>query len=104
MAKSLFFSFFFLSFDHLLNAFFTHSQCDPPLMVRDLLAEVRDGQVLMALLEQLSGCKLVRIVFKCGISLMPVYKVSGTVHSKKIIIMSKKKMNSFQVKIPTSPG
>lgn len=77
MAKALFF--FFSSFDHLLNAFFTHSQCDPPLMVHDLLAEVRDGQVLMALLEQLSGCKLVRIVPKCGISLMPVCKVSETV-------------------------
>lgn len=73
------YSFFFFSFDHLLNAFFTHSQCDPPLMVHDLLAEVRDGQVLMALLEQLSGCKLVRIVPKCGISLMPVCKVSETV-------------------------
>lgn len=37
-------------------------QCDPPLVVHDLLAEVQDGRALMALLEQLSGCKLVRVI------------------------------------------
>lgn len=36
------------------------SQCDPPLEVHDLFQDVQDGHVLMALLEELSGCKLVR--------------------------------------------
>lgn len=37
-----------------------HFQSDPPVAVHDLLADIQDGRVLMALLEQLSGCKLVR--------------------------------------------
>lgn len=36
------------------------SQCDPPIKVHDLFQDVQDGHVLMALLEELSGCKLVR--------------------------------------------
>ncbi|KAJ3612771.1 hypothetical protein NHX12_019029 [Muraenolepis orangiensis] len=36
------------------NAF----QCDPPTEVQDLFRDIQDGRVLMALLEELSGCKL----------------------------------------------
>ncbi|KAG7261597.1 hypothetical protein CRUP_010013 [Coryphaenoides rupestris] len=34
-------------------------RCDPPVEVQDLFVDVQDGRVLMALLEELSGCKLV---------------------------------------------
>ncbi|XP_060789680.1 calmin isoform X2 [Neoarius graeffei] len=33
-------------------------KCNPPLMVHDLFCDIRDGRVLMALLEELSGCRL----------------------------------------------
>lgn len=33
-------------------------KCDPPIKVHDLFQDVQDGHVLMALLEELSGCKL----------------------------------------------
>uniref|UniRef100_W5UIS2 Calmin n=1 Tax=Ictalurus punctatus TaxID=7998 RepID=W5UIS2_ICTPU len=33
-------------------------KCNPPLMVHDLFRDIRDGRVLMALLEELSGCRL----------------------------------------------
>ncbi|XP_023663513.2 uncharacterized protein clmna [Paramormyrops kingsleyae] len=33
-------------------------KCNPPLEITDLFNEIRDGRVLMALLEELSGCKL----------------------------------------------
>ncbi|KAB5562606.1 hypothetical protein PHYPO_G00019820 [Pangasianodon hypophthalmus] len=33
-------------------------KCNPPLMVNDLFHDIRDGRVLMALLEELSGCRL----------------------------------------------
>ncbi|KAK3563509.1 hypothetical protein QTP86_030371 [Hemibagrus guttatus] len=33
-------------------------KCNPPLMVNDLFRDIRDGRVLMALLEELSGCRL----------------------------------------------
>lgn len=36
-------------------------QRDPPIEVRDLFTDIQDGRILMALLEELSGCKLVRI-------------------------------------------
>lgn len=36
-------------------------QCDPPVAVHDLFTDVQDGRILMALLEQLSGCKMVRV-------------------------------------------
>ncbi|KAI5102021.1 calmin-like, partial [Silurus meridionalis] len=32
--------------------------CNPPLIVNDLFRDIRDGRVLMALLEELSGCRL----------------------------------------------
>ncbi|MED6271623.1 hypothetical protein CHARACLAT_022145, partial [Characodon lateralis] len=32
--------------------------CDPPLQIQDLFQDIQDGYVLMALLEELSGCKL----------------------------------------------
>ena len=35
-------------------------QRDPPVAVRDLFTDIQDGRILMALLEELSGCKLVR--------------------------------------------
>lgn len=38
------------------------SQCDPPLQVQDLFQDIQDGHVLMALLEELSGCRLVRLL------------------------------------------
>ncbi|KAM9339197.1 calmin-like [Symphorus nematophorus] len=31
---------------------------DPPIAVHDLLTDIQDGRILMALLEELSGCKL----------------------------------------------
>lgn len=34
-------------------------QSEPPVAVHDLFTDIQDGRVLMALLEQLSGCKLV---------------------------------------------
>ncbi|XP_034713552.1 interaptin [Etheostoma cragini] len=33
-------------------------KCDPPIEVHDLFQDIQDGHVLMALLEELSGCKL----------------------------------------------
>ncbi len=36
-------------------------QCDPPVSVHNLFRDIQDGRILMALLEELSGCKLVRI-------------------------------------------
>uniref|UniRef100_A0A674N6M8 Calponin-homology (CH) domain-containing protein n=1 Tax=Takifugu rubripes TaxID=31033 RepID=A0A674N6M8_TAKRU len=33
---------------------------DPPAAVRDLFKDIRDGRILMALLERLSGSQLVR--------------------------------------------
>uniref|UniRef100_A0A8C5CCV1 Calponin-homology (CH) domain-containing protein n=1 Tax=Gadus morhua TaxID=8049 RepID=A0A8C5CCV1_GADMO len=35
-------------------------RCDPPLQVQDLFVDLGDGRALLALLEQLSGCQLVR--------------------------------------------
>ncbi|XP_029902725.1 calmin [Myripristis murdjan] len=34
-------------------------RCEPPVEVHDLFTDIQDGRVLMALLEELSGCKLV---------------------------------------------
>lgn len=36
-------------------------QCHPPLKVQDLFVDIQDGRILMALLEELTGCKLVRV-------------------------------------------
>lgn len=36
-------------------------QRDPPVEVHDLFTDIQDGRILMALLEELSGCKLVRL-------------------------------------------
>ncbi|KAG7253821.1 hypothetical protein CRUP_038251, partial [Coryphaenoides rupestris] len=33
-------------------------KCDPPTEVQDLFRDIQDGRILMALLEELSGCKL----------------------------------------------
>ncbi|XP_071327349.1 calmin isoform X2 [Trachinotus anak] len=33
-------------------------KCDPPIVVQDLFRDIQDGRILMALLEELSGCKL----------------------------------------------
>ncbi|XP_070698369.1 calmin [Pempheris klunzingeri] len=33
-------------------------KCDPPIEVDDLFRDIQDGHILMALLEELSGCKL----------------------------------------------
>ncbi|XP_039641830.1 interaptin [Perca fluviatilis] len=33
-------------------------KCDPPIEVHDLFQDIQDGHILMALLEELSGCKL----------------------------------------------
>ncbi|XP_077945205.1 uncharacterized protein clmna isoform X1 [Gasterosteus aculeatus] len=33
-------------------------KCDPPIEVRDLFLDIRDGHILMALLEELSGCQM----------------------------------------------
>ncbi len=38
-----------------------HLQRDPPIEVHDLFTDIQDGRILMALLEELSGCKLVRV-------------------------------------------
>uniref|UniRef100_A0A3Q3N9C4 Calponin-homology (CH) domain-containing protein n=1 Tax=Labrus bergylta TaxID=56723 RepID=A0A3Q3N9C4_9LABR len=37
-------------------------RCDPPVEVHDLFTDIQDGRILMALLEELSGCKLVRVM------------------------------------------
>lgn len=37
-------------------------QSDPPVTVQDLFTDIQDGRALMVLLEELSGCKLVRVV------------------------------------------
>ncbi|KAI4803762.1 hypothetical protein KUCAC02_025410 [Chaenocephalus aceratus] len=33
-------------------------KCDPPIEVNDLFRDIQDGHILMALLEEISGCKL----------------------------------------------
>lgn len=47
----------FLILTFLLSPVF--SQCEPPIEVEDLFQDIQDGYVLLALLEELSGCKLV---------------------------------------------
>uniref|UniRef100_A0A673NMX2 Calponin-homology (CH) domain-containing protein n=1 Tax=Sinocyclocheilus rhinocerous TaxID=307959 RepID=A0A673NMX2_9TELE len=37
-------------------------KCNPRMEVRDMFCDIQDGKILMALLEELSGCKLVRII------------------------------------------
>ncbi|TNN27586.1 Calmin [Liparis tanakae] len=37
-----------------------YPQCDPPIEVTDLFRDIQDGHVLMALLEELSGCRLLQ--------------------------------------------
>lgn len=52
---------------NLLIAFPIRSlQSDPPATVRDLFTDIQDGRALMVLLEELSGCKLVRVVPNVG--------------------------------------
>lgn len=41
-------------------------QRDPPEEVLDLFADFQDGRILMALLEELSGCKLVGVKLWSG--------------------------------------
>lgn len=53
------------------------SQSDPPVAVHDLFTDIQDGRILMALLEELSGCKLVR-------SMMP-REVQNTVQLSKCL-------------------
>uniref|UniRef100_A0A8B9LA79 Calponin-homology (CH) domain-containing protein n=1 Tax=Astyanax mexicanus TaxID=7994 RepID=A0A8B9LA79_ASTMX len=33
-------------------------KCNPPMEVKDLFRDIQDGRILMALLEELSGCRL----------------------------------------------
>ncbi|XP_051941632.1 uncharacterized protein clmna isoform X2 [Hippocampus zosterae] len=35
-------------------------KCNPPIEVQDLFQDIQDGRILMALLEELSGCKLLQ--------------------------------------------
>ncbi|XP_029353031.1 dystrophin isoform X2 [Echeneis naucrates] len=44
------------TFTRWMNVFL--QRCDPPVEVRDLFVDIQDGRMLMALLEELSGCKL----------------------------------------------
>lgn len=44
------------TFTRWMNVFL--QRCDPPVEVHDLFTDIQDGRVLMALLEELSGCKL----------------------------------------------
>ncbi|XP_040919837.1 uncharacterized protein clmnb isoform X2 [Toxotes jaculatrix] len=44
------------TFTRWMNAFL--QRCDPPVEVHDLFIDIQDGRILMALLEELSGCKL----------------------------------------------
>lgn len=48
-------------------------QSDPPVAVHDLFTDIQDGRALMVLLEELSGCKLVRVVLNVGTIWCPVY-------------------------------
>ncbi|CAG5928310.1 unnamed protein product [Menidia menidia] len=47
------------TFTRWMNVFL--QKLDPPLEVHDLFTDIQDGKILMALLEELSGCKLVRL-------------------------------------------
>ncbi|KAK2856519.1 hypothetical protein Q5P01_005254 [Channa striata] len=44
------------TFTRWMNVFL--QRCDPPVEVHDLFTDIQDGRILMALLEELSGCKL----------------------------------------------
>ncbi|XP_070705476.1 uncharacterized protein clmnb [Pempheris klunzingeri] len=44
------------TFTRWMNVFL--HRCNPPVEVRDLFTDIQDGRILMALLEELSGCKL----------------------------------------------
>ncbi|XP_075939899.1 uncharacterized protein clmnb [Anarhichas minor] len=44
------------AFTRWMNVFL--QRCDPPVEVHDLFTDIQDGRILMALLEELSGCKL----------------------------------------------
>uniref|UniRef100_A0A3Q3LQL3 Calponin-homology (CH) domain-containing protein n=1 Tax=Mastacembelus armatus TaxID=205130 RepID=A0A3Q3LQL3_9TELE len=52
------------TFTRWMNVFL--QRCDPPVEVSDLYTDIQDGRILMALLEELSGCKLVRIELLSG--------------------------------------
>lgn len=54
-----------LLFFLVIKAMFCYFQRDPPVEVHDLFIDFQDGRVLMALLEELSGCKLVRVKLCC---------------------------------------
>ncbi|CAK6963179.1 uncharacterized protein clmnb [Scomber scombrus] len=45
-----------VTFTRWMNMFL--QRCDPPVEVHDLFSDIQDGRILMALLEELSGCKL----------------------------------------------
>uniref|UniRef100_UPI003AADDB7A uncharacterized protein clmnb isoform X3 n=1 Tax=Centroberyx gerrardi TaxID=166262 RepID=UPI003AADDB7A len=45
------------TFTRWMNVFL--QRCEPPVEMHDLFTDIQDGRVLMALLEELSGCKLV---------------------------------------------
>ncbi|XP_024912812.1 uncharacterized protein clmnb [Cynoglossus semilaevis] len=44
------------TFTRWMNVFL--QRCHPPLKVQDLFVDIQDGRILMALLEELTGCKL----------------------------------------------
>ncbi|XP_059212510.1 dystrophin [Centropristis striata] len=44
------------TFTRWMNMFL--QRCDPPVEVHDLFTDIQDGRILMALLEELSGCQL----------------------------------------------
>uniref|UniRef100_A0A3P8U4B3 Calponin-homology (CH) domain-containing protein n=1 Tax=Amphiprion percula TaxID=161767 RepID=A0A3P8U4B3_AMPPE len=39
-------------------------KCDPPIEIHDLFQDIQDGRILMALLEELSGCKLLMLLME----------------------------------------
>uniref|UniRef100_A0A3P9JNM1 Calponin-homology (CH) domain-containing protein n=1 Tax=Oryzias latipes TaxID=8090 RepID=A0A3P9JNM1_ORYLA len=48
-------------------------KCDPPIQIQDLFQDIQDGFILMVLLEELSGCKLVRLLDYCLTFYLLVY-------------------------------
>ncbi|KAG7244274.1 hypothetical protein INR49_004412 [Caranx melampygus] len=48
------------TFTRWMNAYL--QRCNPPVEMHDLFTDIQDGRILMALLEELSGCKLVKLL------------------------------------------
>ncbi|XP_057715854.1 uncharacterized protein LOC130931246 isoform X2 [Corythoichthys intestinalis] len=66
-------------------------KCNPPIEVQDLFQDIQDGHILMALLEELSGCKLLHGFKKSShriFRLNNIVKVLSFLEERKVKLVS----------------